>query len=104
MRKFLTKKGHIAYECTREEMLKVSHGLGICDWCATSHFNLFLVPVLNSAMCPECFKTWENRATFYEEDKDFEVEYAHTIDKLAHNNQIDLVDETGGCCGTNRRI
>ena len=84
MKKFLTKKGHIAYKCTRSELLcLIPTGLGICDWCATAPVELYLIPVLNSAMCPECFKSWTERATFYEEDKNFEIDFAHQIDKMA---------------------
>lgn len=58
MIKFKTKQGFTIYKSTFFECISATGGLGICDWCNKSNSTLYIIPILNSAMCPECYKDW----------------------------------------------
>ena len=37
--------------------------------------------VLNYVMCPDCYKEWEQRAKYYEEDREFEQRKIDAVKK-----------------------
>lgn len=64
---FYTDKGYSYVKCTKEDCLNWG-GLAICDNCNKNFEEGYLVYVLNSALCPECFEDWIKRSVQYEED------------------------------------
>lgn len=72
MKKLLSKCGYIVYKCTLTELVEVTGGYGLCDMCNTPNKEMFLIPVLNSAMCLQCYEDWNKRAIFYEDDIPFQ--------------------------------
>lgn len=54
------------------QMLKAG-GMCICDDCSNAMFNGTFIGALNRIYCDECYKGFENHATYYEEDKPFET-------------------------------
>ncbi len=71
-RKFINEKGFAVYEMTGVETMEFG-GYGICDSCNKSAVKGYLIPVLNSYFCEECYKRWIERAKYYEEDRLFEM-------------------------------
>jgi hypothetical protein len=67
-----TPKGHKYIKVTRTQMVGVLHGLSICDNCCKAMDHGYLIPVLNSCYCKDCFEQWKNNTMFYEEDIDYE--------------------------------
>ena len=68
-------KHNINYiEVDYDDMTLKLGGGGICDSCSPLKEinNGFLIPVLNSVYCKECFSEWESRAIRYEEDAAYE--------------------------------
>ena len=95
MKKFLSKCGYAAYQCTPAECVAVTNGLGVCDFCTTlpKQTNpMYIVPVLNGAMCEHCFKDWEQRAVCYDEDLEFEKQAVAYIDEIIKKHNIKLED------------
>lgn len=78
-----TTKGHKFIKVSLKEMTGPLRGLGICDSCCKAMFEGYLIPVLNSAYCKNCFDEWQERATWYEEDKFYEdMKTAHFLSIL----------------------
>lgn len=68
-----TPKGHKYIEVSLKQMVGPLKGLGICDSCCVTQMSTgFLIPVLNSVYCKECFDQWNSEAKFYKEDVDYE--------------------------------
>lgn len=83
MKKFKTSVGYFAYQVTAGEMINYVKGsVGVCDHCNTFASIGILVPVLNSYICPDCFKKWLDDARYYPEDKMAEQENCDYYDSL----------------------
>jgi len=69
-----TKQGHTYFAINYDEMVNKLRGGGICDSCSPikKMKNGFLIPVLNSVYCEECFNKWCKDAVFYDEDIEYE--------------------------------
>lgn len=67
MRKITLDCGYIAYEVSSFETFLLG-GAGICDHCNKHAVIGYLVPILNSWLCPQCFEEWKARAIYYPED------------------------------------
>lgn len=90
MKKFKSKCGYVVYETTTKECITITGGFGICDMCNKTNKTLYLVPVLNLALCPNCFNDWNDRAEFYEEDLCFEKVYKDIWENEARRNGIEI--------------
>ena len=55
MKKFKSKAGHVVYEATSKDTEKLG-GYGVCDYCGNYAEKGYLIAVLNSYYCPDCFK------------------------------------------------
>ncbi|MFA6195251.1 MAG: hypothetical protein WC656_01250 [Sulfurimonas sp.] len=64
-----TPKGHKFIKVNQTQMMHKLHSHCICDSCWGAMFDSYLIPVLNSAYCPHCFKAWSDKALYYEEDR-----------------------------------
>ncbi len=63
-----TDKGYSYIECTREDCFDWG-GVGICDYCNKPMYKeVYLIFILGSAYCPECFNEWIKRSERDEED------------------------------------
>lgn len=63
-----TKQGYSYVRCNNKECYSWG-GACICDNCSkVMHNNIYLIYVLNSAICENCFKEWIEDARKYEED------------------------------------
>ena len=83
------KNGHLCIEMTMTEALhKCGFGvpsleLDVCDNCNDQLFNddeelVYYIAVLNELFCKDCFDDYIENASYYEEDKDFEInQYNH---------------------------
>lgn len=69
--KFKSKAGWIIYSATAEDTKKLG-GLGICDACDNFSDKCFLVAILNSYLCNECFDQWDKASMYYPEDEPIE--------------------------------
>lgn len=94
MKKFVTKCGYKAYSGSPTEIMTATGGLGICDWCAKPTPKMYVVPVLNSAMCEKCFEDWNQRAVIFKEDLSFEKEFIKCFDRQIKAANIQLEDLT----------
>ncbi len=65
-------KGHKHIKVTLDQMIGPLHGLGICDRCCKAMTIGYLIPVLNSCYCGDCFKKWADGAQLYSEDIGYE--------------------------------
>jgi len=81
-----TKQGYSYIECDKQDCFNWG-GAAICDGCGNNmNDKVYLIYVLNSAYCPECFEEWKNHATKFVEDIDlqnqFDIRYykAHGIE------------------------
>lgn len=81
MRKITSKCGYTVYEATAFETMNLG-GVGVCDECNTASMRGFLIPVLNHYMCPHCYKEWDERAVYYEEDIPHEQRVAEYYEKM----------------------
>jgi hypothetical protein len=81
MKKFKSKVGWVVYEATAEDTLKLG-GLGICDNCNNYSPTGYLVAILNSYLCPECYKKWDAGARFYPEDVPVEKQHIAYFDHV----------------------
>ncbi|MGH2666093.1 hypothetical protein [Flavobacterium sp.] len=68
----ITKKGFQIIKMNTAQMLKIG-GLCICDDCNNAMFSSTYIGALNSCYCDDCFKDFEERATYYPEDKGVET-------------------------------
>lgn len=57
MRKLKSKCGYVVYETTPKECIEITGGFGICDMCAKTDKTIYLVPVLNHALCQNAMTT-----------------------------------------------
>lgn len=63
-----TDKGYYYAEVSLRECINWG-GLGLCDTCNTPIVDGgYLIWVLNSCLCDQCFNAWLNRSKRYEED------------------------------------
>lgn len=92
MRKFKSKCGYVVYETTTKECISITDSFGICDMCNKSNNTLYLVPVLNHALCPKCFQDWNERAVFYKDDLWFEKIYGYTWERMALKRNIEVIE------------
>lgn len=67
----ISPKGFKTIECTREEMVAIG-SYGICDNCCGKPHRGLYVAVLNSWLCPGCYKEWHERARCYPQDAPIE--------------------------------
>lgn len=72
-----TKQGYMYVEVTNQDCINWG-GLGICDNCGKSFDKGYLVFVLSSCICEECFNDWINVAKGYEEDLYFQSLHAES--------------------------
>ena len=63
-----TPQGYSYIECNRYDCFSWG-GAAVCDSCGKNmQDKVYLIYILNSAYCPECFKEWEKSATKFKED------------------------------------
>lgn len=91
MRKFKSKCGYVVYETTPKECIKITDGFGICDMWAKTDKTIYLVPVLNHALCQKCYDDWNERAVFYKDDLWFEKIYIDTWEHEASKRKIEVI-------------
>ncbi len=73
MKDFKNKKGFKVIKIKTVELMEVIKGsLGICDSCNSGTLEGYYIPVLSRFYCEKCYKEWEEKAVYYEEDKWFE--------------------------------
>ena len=77
-----TKKGHIYFVISRNDIEEKLHGLGLCDSCSESIAEGNLIVVLNSVYCKKCFDKWKSHAKYYEEDREYESEKTEYYKKI----------------------
>lgn len=92
MKKFKSKCGYTVYETTTRECIEITDGIGVCDMCNKTNKTLYLVPVLNHALCPKCFQEWDERAIFYKDDLWFEKIYKDGWESRARRKGIEVVE------------
>lgn len=90
MKKFLSKCGYIVYKCSLTEHVEMTGGYGLCDMCNTPNTEMYIVPVLNSAMCPKCYEDWDNRAKYYKEDIHFQTDWVRHFMRMAKAKDIKI--------------
>lgn len=94
MIKFKTKQGFTIYKSTFFECISATGGFGICDWCNRSNSTLYIIPILNSAMCSECYKDWIGKnPKYFEEDRPFEEAYIRHFEKMAKENNVPIEEK-----------
>lgn len=78
-KKIKNNKGFYVIEMSVKEAIDIcefgAFGEIICDECnklLDKNEKVYYVPVLNHAMCEDCFNDWINHATRYEEDTPYE--------------------------------
>ena len=79
------KKGFKVISTSMSEALNFG-GLGICDTCNKASFKGYIVCVLNRWYCEDCYTSWNDRATYYEEDAHFEAMKFEYFKKLLNIN------------------
>ena len=84
MKKFKSKVGWVVYEATAEDTVQLG-GRGICDDCDKPSPTGFLVAILNSYLCPECYKKWDGTGRYYHEDKPVEDRRIAYFDHVFRN-------------------
>lgn len=91
-KEYRNKNGHIVIPASRECVVVVFGGYGICDFCSKPSDKGFLCPVLSGQWsCPTCYEEWERTAKYYPEDKDYEERKAMQIIKtIVFKNPIFL--------------
>lgn len=63
-----TKQGYSYLKCTKKDCFDWG-GLAICDFCGEDmKDDVYLIFILNSALCPKCFEEWISRAKKYSDD------------------------------------
>lgn len=77
-------------------MIKITDGLGICDKCLMSDEEQYLIPVLNWAMCQDCYNEWNERAIYYPEDIKFETQITNFYLQRAKQVNIEIKGENYG--------
>ncbi|MBO7615006.1 MAG: hypothetical protein J6T15_04860 [Bacilli bacterium] len=70
-----TNNGYLYAKVSRLECLSWG-GMGMCDFCGKDMDEGYLVFVLHSCICPECFNTWIGRSKKYEDDLNYQDERA----------------------------
>lgn len=80
-----TSKGFKVIPMTLEEVQTVFGGEGICDWCNNMVLEGKYIAVLNAWYCPDCYKSWHQRSTYYHEDTGFENDMIERTFKLYKN-------------------
>ena len=90
MKKFKNDCGYVVYETTPKECIHITDGFGICDMCAKTDKKIYLVPVLNYALCQKCYDDWNKRAVYYKEDLWFEQLYIEAWEKRARLFKYDV--------------
>lgn len=94
MIKFKTKHGFMVYKSTFFECVSATGGLGICDWCNKANSTLYIIPILNSAMCPNCYEEWlKKNPKYFEEDRTFEEAYIRHFEKMAKENNVPIEEK-----------
>lgn len=79
--KFKSEQGYVVYRCILPE-IRSWGGLGICDFCGKFNRIGYLVPVLNSCICPSCFDEWNNAHTMYPEDLPYEKQKCDYYERI----------------------
>ena len=69
-----TPQGYTYLPVKRNHMLNWG-GLAVCDYCNADMEQGYLVYILNSCICPDCFNDWVKRAQTYTEDLNMQDEY-----------------------------
>lgn len=59
-------------ECDVLEMVGIG-SYGVCDFCGNPDGKGYLIPVLNSWFCPECYEKWKKTAIWFPQDADYET-------------------------------
>ncbi len=67
MEKTKSKCGYVVYAATADETHRLG-GMGICDYCGKAAETGYLIPVLNSYYCHECYDEWDSVGKYYPED------------------------------------
>ena len=62
-----TKQGYSYIKCTKEDCFNWG-GMAICDDCSADMEEVYLIFVLNRALCKKCFEEWIEFSRRYDED------------------------------------
>ena len=89
-RKIENKDGFHIIELTVDEAInKCQFGFAtkiICDQCNKEIENkdevIYFIAVLNMAFCKECYEDFITKATYYEEDEDYEIKQYNVVAEL----------------------
>lgn len=84
------EKGFRVIEVSRTELVEklgYQGAVGICDFCNRSSSVGYLICVLNSWYCPDCYKRYISNAKRYAEDVDYEFAVFNRYVKLFGINQ-----------------
>lgn len=68
----ISKKGFKSIKTSMSEMSEILDSPCICDYCNGTPGEGYLVAVLNSWYCPECYHNWEAKAKFHAVDAPYE--------------------------------
>lgn len=83
--KFKNAKGFVIYKITTSDyiILKAYHYLGgICDSCNNSIVSGYYIPVMHYFMCESCYQDWSIKATYYDEDMNYEKSNIKAFEKV----------------------
>lgn len=70
---FKSKQGYKILSFKLTTLIEIHKGaMGICDSCNKAGFDGYYIPVLNRWYCESCFKEFEERTPFYEDDLEYE--------------------------------
>lgn len=89
-KQYRNKNKHIVIPCTREQVISIFKGYGICDDCNGTDPQGYLLPALAGRWyCPKCYKDWEDTAVYFLEDVEYEEKKAMQIIKtMVFNNVV----------------
>lgn len=94
--KQITEKGYIIYDIPSKEysILKTNGYFGgICDSCNLRITSGFYIPVMHYVYCHDCFKSWYKRATYYQEDKEYETFNIRDIEITFDSLNLDMQEK-----------
>ena len=81
MKKFALSNGIIYYEVSAKETYLLG-GCGVCDSCGVVHKKGYLIPVLNSWYCTNCFTEFKETSMYYPEDAPIERKRAEYYESI----------------------
>lgn len=82
MKKNKLNNGYTYYKCETHEIVDNLNENGFCDSCNSLIFDGYLIPVLNSYYCENCFNEWSKDSKYYAEDIPYELLKIQHYEKL----------------------